>query len=406
MRRFLSVAAIAALTAAAATACSDSGSDAEYGKGLTGEPINLSVIASGPGPIYQPELLKAARAAANAINDAGGVKPAGGGEARPIKLIDCEASTVTDPNAAVKCAREAVDKKVVATVGKYVSSDAVVQAFQSASIPLVGTQVQTEQDFVNPASFPLVGGSPMLSAATGASLQDAGAKTVAVVTGDSPSGRLVPNYVKALLKSPSDLKGAYYLPFDASADLTSHFSQIVGDKPDGVALLASTDVTSKTIVGLRQAGYKGKIAVVATAVSEASLAKMGDAAEGTIVVSDYDAPTNTANPKIKQFQDEIKKYGDGQIEGTEFALNAWAAVHFVADRLGTTKEISGSALMASLKGSKVSIGIAPDFTFGTPNFLKLSQLPRATVQFQTVNGGQIKAPAGGKFTDLNELAKK
>ncbi|MFA1541919.1 ABC transporter substrate-binding protein [Actinomadura monticuli] len=406
MRRFLSVAAVAALATAAATACSDSGSDAEYGKSLAGEPINLSVIASGPGPIYQPELLKAARAAVNAVNDAGGVKPAGGGEARPLKLIDCEASTVTDPNAAVKCAREAIDKKVVATVGKYVSSDAVVQAFQAASIPLVGTQVQTEQDFVNPASFPLEGGSPMLSAATGAALQDAGAKTVAVVTGDSPSGRLVPKYVKALLGSESDLKGAYYLPFDASADLTSHFSQIVGDKPDGVALLASTDVTSKTIVGLRQAGYKGKIAVVATAVSEASLAKMGDAAEGTIVISDYDAATNTANPKIKQFRDEIEKYGDGQIEGTEFAINAWAAVHFVADRLGTTKEISGPALMASLKGSKVSIGVAPDFTYGTPNFLKLPQLPRATVQFQVVKDGQINAPAGGEFTDLNELAKK
>ncbi|TDC57429.1 ABC transporter substrate-binding protein [Actinomadura sp. KC345] len=406
MRRFLSVAAVAALAAAGVTACSDSGSDAEYGKDLPGEPIRLSVIASGPGPIYQPELLKAARAAANAVNDAGGVKPSGGGDARPIELVDCEASTVTDPNAAVKCAREAIDKKAVASVGKYVSSDEVVKAFESASIPLVGTQVQTEQDFVNPASFPLVGGSPMLSAATGAALQDAGAKTVSVVTGDSPSGRLVPQYVKALLKSPDDLKKTHYLPFDASADLTSQFSQIAGEKPDGVALLASTDVTSKTIVGLRQAGYQGKIAVVATAVSEASLKKTGEAGEGTIVTSDYDAPTNTANPKIKQFQDEIDKYGDGEIEGTEFALNAWAAVHFVADRLGTTDEISGAALMRSLKGSKVSIGIAPDFTYGTPNFLKLSQLPRATIQFQTVKGGEIQAPAGGKFTDLNELAKQ
>jgi len=62
--------------------------------------------------------------------------------------------------------------------------------------------------------------------------------------------------------------------------------------------------------------------------------------------------------------------------------------------------------MASLKGSKVSIGVAPDFTYGTPNFLKLPQLPRATVQFQTVKDGQINAPAGGEFTDLNELAKK
>src|SRR5690606_26407253 len=103
--------------------------------------------------------------------------------------------------------REAIDQKVVAGVGKYVSSDAVVQAFQGADIPLVGTMVQTGQDFTNPASFPIIGGSPMLSAGTGLALQKAGAKTVAVVTGDSPSGRLVPQYVKALLESPDDLKG-------------------------------------------------------------------------------------------------------------------------------------------------------------------------------------------------------
>ncbi|MEU5879170.1 ABC transporter substrate-binding protein [Spirillospora sp. NPDC047279] len=406
MRRVLSIAALAAVTVAAVTSCSESGSDDEYGADLKGEPINLSVIASGPGPIYQPELLKAAKAAVNAVNDAGGVKPGGGGEARPLKLVDCEASTVTDPNAATKCAREAIDKKVVAGIGKYVSSDAVVQAFQGAKIPLVGTMVQTGQDFTNAASFPIVGGSPMLSAATGAALQQAGAKTVAVVTGDSPSGRLVPQYVKALLASPGDLKGAYYLPFDASADLTSHFSQIAGARPDGVALLASTDVTTKTIVGLRQAGYQGKIAVVATAVSEASLAKMGDAGEGTVVISDYDAVTSTGNPKIKQFLDEMAKYADGDVEGTEFALNAWASVHLVAQRLTGSAEISGAALTKSLEGSKVSLGIAPDFTYGTPNFLKLPRIPRATVQFQTVKDGKVMAPAGGTFTDLNTLAKQ
>ncbi|MFC5746548.1 ABC transporter substrate-binding protein [Actinomadura rugatobispora] len=406
MRRVLNIAALAALAAATVTACSGSGSETEYGKNLTGEPIGLSLIASGPGPIYQPELVKAARAAVNAVNDAGGVKPGGGGSARPLKLVECEASTVTDPNAATKCAREAIAEKVVAGIGKYVSSDAVVQAFQGARIPLVGTMVMTGQDFTNPASFPIVGGSPVLAAGTGVALQQAGAKTVAVVTGDSPSGRLVPQYVKALLAAPGDLKGAYYLPFDASADLTSHFGQIAAARPDGVALLASTDVTSKTIVGLRQAGYQGKIAVVATAVSEASLAKTGGAGEGTVVVSDYDAVTSTGNPKIKQFLDETAKYGDGRIEGTEFALNAWASVHLVADRLNGLSEINGAALTKSLEGSKVSLGIAPDFTYGTPNFLKLPRIPRTTVQFQTVRGGKIMLQPGGRFVDLGQLAKQ
>ncbi|MFD0853851.1 ABC transporter substrate-binding protein, partial [Actinomadura adrarensis] len=173
-----------------------------------------------------------------------------------------------------------------------------------------------------------------------------------------------------------------------------------------IALIAATDVTTKTVVGLRQAGYRGKIAVVATAVSETSLAKMGDAGEGLIVISDYDAATNTANPKVKQFVDEMGKYGEDKVEGTEFALNVWAGIHLVADRLNGMTEISGPALMKSLDGSKVSIGIAPDFTFGTPNFLKLPRLPRSTVQFQTVRGGKIMAPAGGKFTDLEQFVQQ
>lgn len=231
MRRFLSAAAVAAL-AAAATACSDSGSDAEYGKNLAGEPINLSVIASGPGPIYQPELLKAARAAVNAVNDAGGVKPAAGGEARPLKLVDCEASTVTDPNAAVKCAREAIGGKVVATV---------VQAFQAAQILLVGTQVQTEQDFVNPASFPLEGGSPMLSAATGAALQDAGAKTVAVVTGD-PSAA----YLHAALMTQSTTHwtiAAALRPHAGYSEAMAHKTISTGILQATVAYHSDVDVT-------------------------------------------------------------------------------------------------------------------------------------------------------------------
>lgn len=399
-------ASLASITVLAA--CGGGGDEASASAAeLEGEPIVLSVISAGEGPTYQPELFSAAEAAAEAVNRAGGIEDPDGGEARPLQILACEASTAQNVNAAVACAREAVDAEVIAAVSKYVSSDPVVEAFAAAGIPLIGTVAQTSQDFTNELSFPLAGSSPMLAAGAGAALQDAGAETVAIVTADLPSGRVLPDFMRPVLADPGDLVDSVFLPVDSSADLTSFFSQIASSDPDGVAILTSTDLTTRTVIGLRQAGYEGRISALGVAVSEESLAQMGEAGEGLMITSDWEAPTSDTD-EIARFVEELSAWDEASGEETPrtaFAVNAWASVHFVADQLATLDSIDPAALAASLEGIEVDLGLAPAFTFGQPNFLQLPRLPRGTVQVQEVRDGQVVAVDVGEFLDLNELAQ-
>ena len=67
---------------------------------LTGPPIKLMVMFEGTGAVATPEVAEGAKAAADAINAAGGV----GGS--PIELETCDLKN--DPNAATRVRQQAV----------------------------------------------------------------------------------------------------------------------------------------------------------------------------------------------------------------------------------------------------------------------------------------------------------
>lgn len=369
-----------------------------------GAPIKLAAIGPIDGVAAQPELLAAAEAAVAAVNDAGGVKDLAGGANRPLELVECKLKATDDPEAVpLQCAKDAVAAGVVAAVSKYSFSEQYDTEMQKAGVPMVGTLGVAAGDYSNPYVF-MLNNNLAGSAGSGAALQHAGAKTIAFISADNPAARFLPQYITPVLEhGKADLINETYLPLDPSVDVSTFVARVVRANPDGVTIAESSDFVTKLILGLRQAGYTGKIA--APGISPAVISKLGSAAEGVVNVASYEAVTTTSNPKIKQFIAEIDKYAKGTTLD-EFSLNAWLSVHFVADELAKLPTIDAESLYGALNaGPTVDLGVAPPFKLGNGHtFMLLPRIPRATVEFQLVKDGKLVRDGG--FVDLDTLVKK
>ncbi|HKE75871.1 MAG TPA: ABC transporter substrate-binding protein, partial [Acidimicrobiales bacterium] len=371
-----------------------------------GEPILVSQMYPKDGPTAQPEVVAGSRAAVDAINAAGGIKDPAGGENRPLKLVECNAANLQNPNAPVDCAKAAVDAGVVADVGKFGGGGNDTKAFNDAGIAMIGNNPYDANDLTMDHSFPLNGGSLAALAGTGAALQEAGAKKLAMINIDVAQSRPLPGFMKPVLEDESDLGTVVYVPTDPSADISSFIAQVVNSNPDGVAIADTSDATVKIVTQLRQAGYQGKIGFPSTVMTDKALKDLGSDAEGIVLAGLYDTVNDDSNAKIKQFVTEMDKY-QKDASKSEFSLNSWLAVHLLADVLGDVKTIDAKSVAAALNNRKVDLGVSMPFALGVKDtYLPLPRIFTMSAQYQSVKDGKIVSTSGdGKYVDLNTLAK-
>jgi branched-chain amino acid transport system substrate-binding protein len=370
----------------------------------SGEPIRLVVVAAVAGIVGQPETFDGADAAVAAVNAAGGVEDPAGGPNRPLEIIRCEAGAggSTSPDAALECAQDSIEQGVVAVIGKYLIGADGTRAWQQANVPLVGTISIEAEDLTNPAVFPISGGAPNTPAGVGVALQMEGASSVAFVTGDIPAGRALATFLRPALENDADLVNETYVSLDPSSDYTPQLSQLASANPDGIAVVSSTDVNTRVISGLRQAGYTGLIGVPSQSVSEQMIEDLGDFSDGLVLAGNFAAITDDV-AEIEQFNAEMEAHA-ADAARTEFSLNAWSSVHLVADVLAGLDAIDGASLLAALDGLEVDLGIAPPFTLGVAdNPFGVPRVFRGTFQPQVVEDGAIVASGDGSFVDLNEI---
>ena len=185
-------------------------------------------------------------------------------------------------------------------------------------------------------------------------------------------------------------------------DYTPQLSQLVSANPDAVAVFGSSDINVRAIAGLRSAGYTGLIGVPGTGLTPDGVETLGDAAEGLLVVSDFEAATGDGDA-IQQFNAEMDAQAP-DAPRTGLAINAWASVHLFADVLADLDTIDAASLTAALDGREVDLGVAPPFTLGVPdNPLDLPRIFRVTFQVQEVRDGEIVPSGDGGFLDVNDF---
>jgi ABC-type branched-subunit amino acid transport system substrate-binding protein len=391
----------------------DGGEDAESTvpsvSELDGEPIPFVVATAVAGVVAQPEIFDAADAAVAAINTAGGIADPEGGPARPLEVIRCEAGAGgnEDPDAALNCARDTIDQGVVAVVGRYLFGADGTQAWAEAGIPMIGSSPNEVEDFTNEFVYPITGGALAGAPGVGIALQEAGAETIALITGDVEAGRQLPGLITPALQDEDDLVQETYLSLDPSADYTAQLSQLVSSNPDAIAVFGSSDINVRAISGLRDAGYTGLIGLPGTGLTPEGLETLGDAAEGAILASSFDAPNGGEREGVAQFNEEMDTYAPDAAR-TDLAINAWASVHLFAEVLAEADAMDPASVVAALDGFEVDLdGLAPPFTMGVPNNqLDLPRIFTVAFQVQEVSDGEVVPSGEAEFLDVNDFVSE
>lgn len=369
-----------------------------------GEPIKFTAATAVSGVVAQPEIFDAVDAAVESINGAGGIADPAGGPNRPLEVVRCEAGAGgnVEADVALRCAQDSIDAGVIAVLGKYLFGADGTQTWAGAGIPMIGTSPVETEDFINELVYPLSGGAITGGPGVGIALQQAGAKTIALITGDVDAGRQLPGLMTPGLASEDDLVQEVYVPLDPSADYTPQLSQLVSANPDGIAVFGSSDINVRVIAGLRGAGYTGLIAVPGTGLTPDGIEVLGDAAEGVLLVSGFEAATGEGEA-IDQFNAEMDATAPDAAR-TELAINAWSSVHLFAEVLGELDTIDSASLVAALNNRPVDLGVAPPFTLGVPdNQLGLPRVFRVTFQVQEISDGEIVPSGDGAFLDVNDF---
>lgn len=400
------IAAVMAALLLVVPACGDDDEDAQgapndapAAEQPPGEPIVLAQWGPGESLGAGTEMYAAAEAAVQTINAEGGIEDPAGGENRPLELVTCEIPADQQPEFSQRCARDAIEAEVAAITGKYFGDEGGTQAVLDEGIPVVSILPNTTADYTHELAFPMSGGAATMGVALAAALQDAGVTTVAAALADTPSAREIPQVMGRILENgEDDMVEPVYYPLDPAADVSSFAAQITDQDPDGVAVVHTPDGTVRMIRALRDAGYEGEIAVAGFNLLPPQIETLGDRADGIIVASSYAAATSTSDEAIEEFNTAMDEYAP-DAERSELAVGAFVSVRVIADALEQAETLDSAGVAAALQGLEVDNGAAPPYVLGEQGIelVPLPRVPRDTVQFQVVEGGEVVPSTEGEF---------
>jgi len=387
------LAAVVAVSLGATTGIA-AATPARQGGGASKTPIVLVQVTDQGGiSTDQSFLLDGSRAAAKAINKAGGV------DGHPIKIVKCDAAA--DPNKAEECGRQAVEDGIVSFVGNLSGvAEKIVPIASPAGIPTVAPFAVSFPELTDPSSFPITGASLASVPGSAAQLADSGAKKIHNVYLDVPAGAFTGTLIDLALKPRGlELAGSTAIP-SAAPDMTSYVQSAMSGGTDAIMLNTTAEDSARFIVAARQAGFKGKISVTSAVITPDFFDQLGDQANGLYVANLTRPGTQVKVPAVRQMLKEMKAYKRG-IAVNDSSTQAWAGVHLIADALQGATTFDGKTLEAALNQDKEwDLGIAPAVNFTKP--VPVSLVPGARVFNLTVLYGRVKngkVIAKGDFID-------
>jgi ABC-type branched-subunit amino acid transport system substrate-binding protein len=360
-----------------------------------GKPVVLMALGSFTGGgLDFTSVPDAAKAAAKAINKAGGIN------GRPIEIVVCD--TKIDENLNSDCARKAVDEKMTAVVGAFSTSEEYLPILEKAGIPSVADYGISFSELTSPASFPIGATAVGGTGGMGAILADNGADKVDVPYLDLPGGAgavaagfvtygLTPRGAPKATQTPVPINGA---------DLTPSVQQTADKDPQGVALAVTDPEFSKWVLTYRQSGGEATIAGSGSSVNVDNVKTLGKAADGILISNNFKPPSLKKDPGVRQMLKEINAY-DSDIKLVDASVEAWGGVHLIADALEGQTTLDGATLMAQLNQDKTwDTRIGPPINFAQqPADIKaaggilagLNRVFTSDVYYAKVKGGKIKA---------------
>jgi ABC-type branched-subunit amino acid transport system substrate-binding protein len=375
--------------------------------GETSTAIKLMTITSVNAELQNyPDVKAGAEAAAKAINDDGGI------DGRKIDLIFCNSQS--DPNQALACARKAVSEKVAAVVGHTDTfSTQTLPVLEAADIPAIGLEPRGNPiELQSATSYPFDGGSPGDSVAAPYGLKAAGAKRVVAVSADVPSAVANIDLVRQGAEAAGiEFAGSVKIPTSGVTDYAPFAQQIRAMNGDSAMFNATVAQIQGLMKATKSLGMKVTYAQHATAFGTKEAKATGSVVDGMLLVSAFPAYSDTDNPAIAQFNEEMDAAGStdpGLKRST--AINAWLSVYAVKNLItgeGGTEAITGDVTNAKLNDAlgKVKDMDLMGLATWSPSQTGPEQFPRvahAKYEFLVVKGGDVE-PTGYPSVDIIEV---
>jgi ABC-type branched-subunit amino acid transport system substrate-binding protein len=365
-----------------------------------------------------------AKAYARWINSTGGLN------GHKLKVLTC--NDHNDRVAAAKCARRAADENVVAVVGSYSQfGDDFLGPLASAGIPYIGGYGVTNDEFTNPMSYPVNGGSPALLAGLGKELA-AVCGPVALIRPDSIAGDQLPQLLDSGLRAGGHAPALDQL---AAEDATEYGTQTklalerttdtetgrtgaetgTGSDDEGCVVPALGDRTNTFMDSFRRdrQDYPDvRTAAVLGSVDQTVINANGGKSgpyEDSYITGWYPVASDARWDQMKKVISE-EAFGDNRIDpqdaGVQTTWIAYTVLKAVVESLEGGEVSSLTVRRALDDGLQVTTGgLTPTLSWRFEDLLSVVGFPRlvnAQVTLQIVHEGRLVAARKG-FVDTSKL---
>lgn len=355
--RSLRVTGLPAALAICALALAACGSSDESSSGESGSTETVKIMAMGPieAPDFSlPSIGVGAEAAVEKINAAGGI------DGQQIELIVCNDGN--DPNKAVACAREAIDEEVAALVGGYtIFEPQVVPLVERAGIPWIGpTAIQNS---TSESYFLLGGEGATLAFGMGLYLDEQNCEKSVAVGENLPTVKAAAQLFELGVQVGGGSAGEAVYGASNAADWGPVVAAATGDGADCLALITSATNAPKVVTAVAQSGEDITLTAPLSILPAESVAALGSAADGTILMSGY-LPFSADAPAVAELEAAAKKI-DPQVPLDAQLESAYAAVETFADAVAGLPEVDAettAAALAKVRAFDTGLGPVVDFT--------------------------------------------
>jgi ABC-type branched-subunit amino acid transport system substrate-binding protein len=390
-----------AMSAVFTAACGDSNSSgdgassqADTNSAATGAPANgpklklMTIAAVGAATNDLPQVPAGAKAAALAINKAGGV------DGKQIESLACNDNA--DPNKAATCAREAASEKVVAVTGmSSLYSSRVYPVLQASDIVSVGAGPGNPADFTAADNYPLNGAAVSEFASAPWAAAKANRHRLAIVGLDIAQVKAQGELVKQGAKNSGvTITGTTYYPA-STTDFAPYAQAIKKQNADSVIFVADPHSILQVMSAAKQVGID-PLWIFEVNELQDQVENFASLATNNTVVSAV--PLTTAPdtyPSVKRYLADLDAAKDaGEIDNTTAngsGYNAWMSVYAAA---AIAKTIHGAVTAQSFKAALKQAGdvdIDGMMTW-TPNKSGPTIAPRVSngdVYFGTLKDGKL-----------------
>ena len=371
-----------------------------------GTPIKIMSMCQCGGPVGSsnyPEAEIGAKAAAAAINKAGGIK------GRPLELTVCEEQS--NQNTASACARKAVEQKMAAVAGAGSAQGGVIMPIlEAAGIPWIGFSLGSSQAELNSKfSYPLTLGGPGVSAGAAAILA-LYAKDKNIVTGHADVAAALGSLAFADKELAVLGRGPLRkVPITSGTpDMTAYANTVISGGTTGVFLTLGSADADRMVQAIRLAGSKALITRSATSLPPASIQTLGQNANG-IMTPAFFTPISSKNaPGIKEFRRDVNGIGENPDASGEYGVVGWAAVQLFAQAAKKATTIDPAGIMAALDAGTFDLKVAPPVQFKTPSAeVGYPRVFNTSITFLQVKNGKLVSASNNQFVALfKPISKK